>query len=182
MSENTYMLNSQQEFDTFWQNEVVARLDEQRMVLLFVADDIPEDLEPAVKFLDEQLQNIDVLAASFKGHADSTSTEPKSRDHSEQARPSEQRKFANNMCLCGCGGHTGGRFVSGHDERLAQWLHRAKCGTTLDSDPYLTYAALRCELDPTLSCHEYTSDCIVRLAEDQAKSKRERERQNRNQR
>ena len=158
------MLNSRQEFDTFWQNEVVTRLDHPLLVQLFVADDIPEGLDPAVTFLDEQLQNIDVLAASIKDHAGSASAEPKSGNDSEQGKPSEQWKFANNMCLCGCGGHTKGRFVSGHDERLAQWLHRAKSGRVLDSDPYLTYAALRCELDRSLYCHEYSSNRIIELA------------------
>ena len=176
MAEKIHTVHSQEEVGDFWQNEVVAKLNEQRMVLLFVGNDIPDELEPVVKFLNEQMQNIDVLAVEVKQQEENMVAERNlDQDVNQRTNHGERRIEAFRQCLCGCGGDTGGRFVPGHDERLAQWLHRAKDETVPDSDPYLTYAALRCELDRTLYCHEYTSGCIIELAKKQARYKRKRE-------
>ena len=61
--------------DTFWE-QVATNLDANRLRLLFVADEIPAELERVVKFLNEQTRdNLEVLAVEVKqypgtfGHA-----------------------------------------------------------------------------------------------------------------
>ena len=51
--------------DAFWQ-KVGANLAARRIRLLFVADRIPSELERIVTFLNEQMQNVEVLAVEIK--------------------------------------------------------------------------------------------------------------------
>ena len=51
--------------DVFWER-VATNLAARRLRLLFVADEIPDPLERVVKFLNEQMPNIEVLAVEIK--------------------------------------------------------------------------------------------------------------------
>ncbi len=51
--------------DGFWQ-DVATHLAAKRLRLLFVADDIPDELARVVEFLNEQIPNIEVLAVEVK--------------------------------------------------------------------------------------------------------------------
>ena len=51
--------------DGFWE-KVATNLDARRIRLLFVADKIPDELARVVEFLNEQMQNIKVLAVEVK--------------------------------------------------------------------------------------------------------------------
>ena len=51
--------------DGFWE-KVATNLDARRIRLLFVADKIPDELTRVVEFLNEQMQNIEVLAVEVK--------------------------------------------------------------------------------------------------------------------
>ena len=51
--------------DGFWE-KVSTNLDARRIRLLFVADKIPDELARVVEFLNEQMQNIEVLAVEVK--------------------------------------------------------------------------------------------------------------------
>ena len=51
--------------DGFWE-KVATNLDAKRIRLLFVADNIPDELTRVVEFLNEQMQNIEVLAVEVK--------------------------------------------------------------------------------------------------------------------
>ncbi len=51
--------------DGFWE-EVATNLSAQRMRLLFIADEIPDELERVVEFLNAQMPNIEVLAVEIK--------------------------------------------------------------------------------------------------------------------
>ena len=51
--------------DGFWEN-VATNLTARRLRLLFIADEIPDPLEQVVKFLNEQMPNIEVLAVEIK--------------------------------------------------------------------------------------------------------------------
>ena len=51
--------------DEFWER-VTANLDARRLRLLFVADAIPDELAAVVKFLNEQMPTIEVLAVEIK--------------------------------------------------------------------------------------------------------------------
>ena len=51
--------------DDFWK-EVETNLDAQRLRLLFVADDIPDELARVVEFLNAQMENVEVLAVEIK--------------------------------------------------------------------------------------------------------------------
>ena len=51
--------------DGFWEN-VATNLAARRLRLLFVADEIPDPLEQVVKFLNEQMPRIEVLAVEIK--------------------------------------------------------------------------------------------------------------------
>lgn len=51
--------------DRFWER-VSTNLSARRMRLLFVADEIPDELERVVEFLNEQMPNIEVLAVEIK--------------------------------------------------------------------------------------------------------------------
>ena len=57
---------SEPDIDAFWE-QVATNLDANRLRLLFVADEIPDELERVVKFLNEQTRdNLDVLAVEVK--------------------------------------------------------------------------------------------------------------------
>ncbi len=51
--------------DAFWEN-VATNLAAKRLRLLFVADEIPDELERVVEFLNAQMPNIEVLAVEIK--------------------------------------------------------------------------------------------------------------------
>ncbi len=51
--------------DAFWEN-VATNLTARRLRLLFIADEIPDPLEQVVKFLNEQMPRIEVLAVEIK--------------------------------------------------------------------------------------------------------------------
>ena len=51
--------------DGFWEN-VATNLAARRLRLLFIADEIPDPLEQVVKFLNEQMPSIEVLAVEIK--------------------------------------------------------------------------------------------------------------------
>ena len=51
--------------DTFWE-KVATNLTARRLRLLFIADEIPDPLEQVVKFLNEQMPGIEVLAVEIK--------------------------------------------------------------------------------------------------------------------
>ena len=51
--------------DTFWE-KVATNLTARRLRLLFIADEIPDALEQVVKFLNEQMPGIEVLAVEIK--------------------------------------------------------------------------------------------------------------------
>ncbi len=51
--------------DGFWEN-VATNLTARRLRLLFIADEIPDPLEQVVKFLNEQMPRIEVLAVEVK--------------------------------------------------------------------------------------------------------------------
>ncbi len=51
--------------DGFWEN-VATNLTARRLRLLFIADEIPDPLEQVVKFLNEQMPRIEVLAVEIK--------------------------------------------------------------------------------------------------------------------
>ena len=51
--------------DAFWEN-VATNLAARRLRLLFIADEIPDELEQVVKFLNEQMPRIEVLAVEIK--------------------------------------------------------------------------------------------------------------------
>ena len=51
--------------DAFWE-KVATNLTARRLRLLFIADEIPDPLEQVVKFLNEQMPNIEVLAVEIK--------------------------------------------------------------------------------------------------------------------
>ncbi len=51
--------------DGFWEN-VATNLAARRLRLLFIADEIPDPLEQVVKFLNEQMPRIEVLAVEIK--------------------------------------------------------------------------------------------------------------------
>ena len=51
--------------DVFWEN-VATNLAARRLRLLFIADEIPDALEQVVKFLNEQMPRIEVLAVEIK--------------------------------------------------------------------------------------------------------------------
>ena len=51
--------------DAFWEG-VATNLAARRLRLLFVADEIPDPLEQVVKFLNEQMPRIEVLAVEIK--------------------------------------------------------------------------------------------------------------------
>ena len=58
----------------FWEN-VATNLTARKMRLLFVADEIPDELEQIVRFLNAQMPNVEVLAVEikqFKGEASQT--------------------------------------------------------------------------------------------------------------
>ncbi len=58
----------------FWE-KVETNLTAQKMRLLFVADEIPDELEQIVRFLNAQMPNVEVLAVEikqFKGHTSQT--------------------------------------------------------------------------------------------------------------
>ena len=56
---------SEPDVDDFWQR-VETNLRAARMRLLFVADDIPDELAHVVEFLNEQMPGIEVLAVEIK--------------------------------------------------------------------------------------------------------------------
>ncbi len=51
--------------DGFW-DDVATNLTARRLRLLFIADEIPDELEQVVKFLNEQMPHIEVLAVEIK--------------------------------------------------------------------------------------------------------------------
>ena len=66
--------DTEPDIDAFWEN-VAANLAASRLRLLFVSDDIPDELERIVTFLNAQMQNVQVLAVEikrFKGESSQT--------------------------------------------------------------------------------------------------------------
>ena len=55
----------QMQVDAFWER-VATNLTARRLRLLFIADEIPDELEQVVTFLNEQMPNIEVLAVEVK--------------------------------------------------------------------------------------------------------------------
>ena len=53
MTEKIYTLRSPDIIVAFWEKEVATKLDAQQMILRFVANDAPDELEPVVKFLQD---------------------------------------------------------------------------------------------------------------------------------
>ena len=58
-------VDEEPDVDAFWEN-VATNLAARRLRLLFVADEIPDPLEQVVKFLNEQMPRIEVLAVEIK--------------------------------------------------------------------------------------------------------------------
>ena len=172
MAEKIYTLNSLGETVDFWNKEVANRLSVQRMVLLFVANDVPDELEPVVKFLNEQMQNIEVLAVEIKQTPAGNATTDQTLENSVvgQAEYGDRRENAPNRCLCGCNGDTMSNFVSGHDRRLDATIVRVEGGEFRADDVDLSYIAERCRDNPELYSppnlfyKRYSRDDIIRLA------------------
>ena len=178
MPRETHTINSQQEVVDFWQHEVITRLGAQRMLLMFVANDIPDELEPVVKFLNEQMQGIEVLAVEIKQHTDAvTSGQTLEQGVIGHDEPGGLREDVRNKCLCGCGvPKDKSNFVTGHDARLNGTLGRVEDGKFPASDCDLRYAAERCQNDANvfhynesrLFYNKYSPADIIRLAKKQA--------------
>ena len=62
---NLLQTDGEPDADAFWQS-VAANLNDKHLRLLFVADHIPDQLGRVVEFLNEQMQNIEVLAVEIK--------------------------------------------------------------------------------------------------------------------
>ena len=63
---NLLQADDEPDIDTFWE-QVATNLAASRLRLLFVADDIPDELERVVRFLNEQTRdNLEVLAVEVK--------------------------------------------------------------------------------------------------------------------
>ncbi len=58
-------MDEEPDVDAFWEN-VATNLTARRLRLLFIADEIPDPLEQVVKFLNEQMPRIEVLAVEIK--------------------------------------------------------------------------------------------------------------------
>ena len=58
-------VDEEPDVDAFWEN-VATNIAARRLRLLFVADEIPDPLEQVVKFLNEQMPRIEVLAVEIK--------------------------------------------------------------------------------------------------------------------
>ena len=155
--------DSEPDIDAFWE-QVAVNLDANRLRLLFVADEIPNELERVVKFLNEQTRdNLEVLAVEVKRYPGRSTQTLVSRVIG-QTNTRAPLNNARNGCLCGCGRGTNGRFYPGDDSKLKSWLANAENGKILSSDGNLNYAAERCRNDPTLFCAQFKSDDIIRLA------------------
>lgn len=59
------LLQEEPDADAFWEN-VATNLAARRLRLLFIADEIPDELERVVEFLNEQMPRIEVLAVEIK--------------------------------------------------------------------------------------------------------------------
>lgn len=160
------------DIDAFW-DRVAANLEANRLRLLFVADEIPAELERVVKFLNEQTQdNIEVLAVEIKqylgesGHALVPRVIGQAKSH---VRP----KNVSNKCMCGCNRDTGRRFYPGDDGPFKATLDRVDKGNFVIEDIDLRYAAERCRQDPGLYCGSYSSHKIIELAEKQAEHRQQ---------
>ena len=67
-------MDTEPDADAFWE-QAATNLSASRLRLLFVSDDIPDELERIVTFLNEQMPNIEVLAVEvkrFKGQLSQT--------------------------------------------------------------------------------------------------------------
>ena len=167
MAEKTYTLSSQDDILTFWEKEVVARLDDRQVFVLFVANDISDELELVVKFLNKHTHdNLEILAVEVK----------KSQAEATEAPGSCIKNERVPYCLCGCGAvnNAGFRFKSGHDARLNGWLTRLE-KDDFGIDGALTYVAEICRKDPDvfrteqnqlgLFYNKYSPKDVIRLDE-----------------
>ena len=155
--------DNEPDIDAFWE-QLATNLDANRLRLLFVADEIPNELERVVKFLNEQTRdNLEVLAVEVKRYPGRSTQTLVSRVIG-QTNTRAPLNNARNGCLCGCARGTNGRFYPGDDSKLKSWLANAENGKVLSSDGNLNYAAERCRNDPTLFCAEFKSGDIIRLA------------------
>ena len=149
--------------DAFWE-QVATNLAANRLRLLFVADEIPPELERVVKFLNGQTRDtLEVLAVEVKQYPGQFGQALVSRVIGQANTPA-RLDSTRNVCLCGCGRGTKGRFYPGDDSKLKSWLANAENGKISRSDGNLSYAAERCRVDPALFCGQYKSSDIIRLA------------------
>lgn len=88
-------------------------------------------------------------------------------------RPRSRRRASSGVCLCGCGGRTGGRFVPGHDAKLLAWALVVEAGRLDVAPAPHTHAvavevALRAEVGFTGLAHKpalITADLARALAD-----------------
>lgn len=164
----------------FWE-QAVTNLSDNRLRLLFVADEISIDLERVVKFLNEQTRDaLEILAVEIKQYPGQFGQVMASRLIGQDA-PDLLLEKSPNRCLCGCGGDTNKRFVPGHDAKLNATLGRVKDGRILESDIDLGYVAERCRNNPDLFDYnrtgrfynKYSCKEIIQLAKKQSDHRRQ---------
>ncbi len=162
----------------FWE-QVATNLDANRMRLLFVADEIPPELERVVKFLNEQTRdNLEVLAVEIKQYPGQFGDALVSRVIGQKATSDISKAKTGRIlhCLCGCGNENkpASRFNPGHDAKLNATLNRVDEGTFLHDDVDLNHIATICKanlglyLPPSRFYNRYCRDEIMRLAQKQA--------------
>ena len=167
----------------FWE-QAARNLSDNRLRLLFVADEIPIELERVVKFLNEQTRDaLEILAVEVKQYPGRFGKALVSRlirqdEPLGQDAPHSLGK-APNQCLCGCGEDANKLFAPGHDAKLNATLGQVESGKTGDID--LSYAAGRCQDNPDLFAYnrtgrfhnKYSCDDIIRLAKKQPDHKQQ---------
>ena len=160
--------DAEPDIEAFWER-VATNLEANRLRLLFVADEIPAELERVVKFLNEQTgDTLEILAVEVKqypgqfGQAIVSSV----KGQTTIAKSGTGKTGGTPYCLCGCGGENNPkrRFQPGHDGRLKGWLGKIeKDDFQIEGD--LSYAAEMCRNDAELRCGKYTSAAIISIAE-----------------
>ena len=156
----------------FWEM-VSTSLEANRLRLLFVADDIPNELERVVKFLNEQTRdNLEVLAVEIKQYLGESGQALVPRVIGQSKSRVRPKNFSK-KCMCGCNRDTGGRFYPGDDGPFKATLDRVSKGVFVIGDIDLSYAADRCRQDTALHCGSYTSHMIIELASKQAEHRQQ---------
>ena len=164
---NLLQADDEPDIDAFWE-QVATNLAVSRLRLLFVADEIPAELERVVKFLNEHTRdNLEVLAVEIKQCLGESSSALVPRVIG-QSKPHVRGENAPNKYLCGCDNNTKRRFYPGHDSYFGRWLSNAEKGSVRNDDGDLSYAVERCLVNPDLHYSQYNSDDIIRLATKQA--------------